>query len=139
MTDDRDLNPLDDEESGDWQFLGRVDMDDDGQFQADVFQNQDAPEPEDFHLNIDDLLGLMGLELNDQDILLDVLTQRSDNIEALGFDFSNPNGRGGYEHDEVIRFLNDTGWWGIVDIYYDEDYEEYFIELPDDSGQLKTP
>ncbi len=141
MSDDRDTNPLDDEVDDNYEFLGRVDLDDDGIFQADVFKSQDNEDAsdEDLHPDIDRVLELMGLDIHDEDVLIDALTTRAPDISTTGFDFNSPNGRGGYDKDELIRFLRETGWLGVVDIYYDEGLTEYFIELPENSDTLKTP
>lgn len=141
MSDERDTNPLDDDENDSYEFLGRVDLDSDGRFQADVFKSNDAEEAseEDLHPDIDRVLELMGLDIHDEDVLIDALTTRAPDISQTGFDFNSPNGRGGYNQDELVRFLRETGWLGVVDIYYDEGLTEYFIELPEDSDKLKTP
>lgn len=141
MSDDRDTNDLDDEEDGSYEFLGRVELDQNGEFQADVFRSEDASEgaDEDLHPDIDQVLELMGLSLNDEGTLIDVLTTRSPDISQVGFDFNSPNGRGGYDQDELIRFIRETGWLGVVDIFFDEGVGEYYIMLPDNSDSLKTP
>lgn len=136
---DRDTNPADDQEDGSYEFLGRVDLDGEGQFQADVFKSTDAEGVEELHPDIDAVLELMGLDIHDEDVLIDALTRRANDITTLGFDFNSPNGRGGYDQDELIRFLRETGWLGVVDIYFDEGVGEYFIELPDNSDSLRTP
>lgn len=140
MSDDRDTNPLDDDEDTSYEFLGRVDLDSEGQFQADVFKQNDVEiGDEELHPDIDAVLRLMGLDIHDEEVLIDALTTRAPDISTTGFDFNSPNGRGGYNQDELIRFLRETGWLGVVDIYYDEGLAEYFIELPENSDSLKTP
>lgn len=138
---DRDENPLDDEEDDSWEFLGRVDLDNNGGFQADVFRSDDAAEgaDEDLHPDIESVLNLMGLSIHDEDVLIDALTVRANDLSTVGYDFNSPNGRGGYNQDELIRFLRETGWLGVVDIYFDEGVGEYYIMLPDNSDSLKTP
>lgn len=141
MSDDRDTNPLDDEEDGSYEFLGRVDLDNNGEFQADVFHSDDAERSadEDLHPDIDAVLELMGLDIHDEDVLIDALTHRADDITTAGFDFNSPNGRGGYDQDELVRFIRETGWLGVVDIFYDNGVGEYYIMLPENSDSLKTP
>lgn len=137
---DRDENGIDDDEDGSYEFLGRVDLDDSGRYQADVFSSEDAENAgEDFHPDFDGVAKLMGLSLHDEDVLIDALTYRADDISQTGYDFNSPNGRGGYSQDELIKFLRETGWLGVVDIFFDEGLTEYFIMLPDDSDKLKTP
>lgn len=137
---DRDMNPLDDNED-EVEFLGRVDLDDEGVYQADVFKNPEAEESQegDLHPDIDAVLELMGLDIHDEDVLIDALTTRANDISTVGFDFNSPNSRGGYNNEELIRFLRETGWLGVVDIYFDEGVGEYYIELPENSDALKTP
>lgn len=141
MSDDRDTNPEDDEEDGSWDFLGRVDLDNNGEYQADVFRSEDVSEgaDEDLHPDIDALMNLMGLDIHDESVLIDALTSRANDISTIGFDFNSPNGRGGYDQDELVRFLRETGWIGIVDIFFDEGVGEYYIMLPEGSDVLKTP
>lgn len=140
MSDDRDENALDDEEDGSYEFLGRVDLDDEGRFQADVFSSEDAENAgTDFHPDFDQIAELMGLDFHDEDVLIDALTFRAPDISQIGYDFNSPNGRGGYTRDELIKFLRETGWLGVVDIYQDEELENYYIMLPEDSDSLKTP
>lgn len=138
---DRDENMLDDNEDDSYEFLGRVELDNNGEFQADVFRSDDAAEgaDEDLHPNIDQVLELMGLSLDDEGVLIDVLTTRAPDISTVGFDFNSPNGRGGYDQDELVRFIRETGWLGVVDIFYDEGVGEYYIMLPENSDSLKTP
>lgn len=134
---DRDEFGEDDSEAADYEFLGRVDMDDDGRYQADVFRNNDAEEGDDLRLDLDAMFDLLGVDLNDQDILLDLLTQRIDPEAGNPIDLADKNTRGGYDREEVLRFLNETGWWGIADVYYDAELEEYFIEI--NYGDGATP
>lgn len=137
---DRDTNELDDDEDGSYEFLGRVDLDNEGQFQADIFHNLDEEgAQEELHPDIDAVLELMGLDIHDEDVLIDALTHRANDISTIGYDFNSPNGRGGYDNTELVRFLRETGWLGIVDIYFDEGVGEYYLMLPENSDQLKTP
>lgn len=138
---DRDENPEDDEVDGSYEFLGRVDLDQNGEYQADVFHSDDAEHAadEDLHPDIDAVLSLMGLDIHDEDVLIDALTTRSPDISTIGFDFNSPNGRGGYDQDELVRFIRETGWLGVVEIFFDEGVGEYYIMLPENSDSLKTP
>jgi len=138
MSDHTDTNPDDNEEDGSYEFLGRVELDDQGNYQAEVFKSVDADD-EPFHPDFDQVAELMGLDFHDEDVLIDALTYRAPDISQTGFDFNSPNGRGGYNQDELIRFLRETGWLGVVDIFFDEGLTEYFIMLPDNSDQLRTP
>lgn len=139
MSDGRDENPEDDNDDGSYEFLGRVDLDNEGVFQADVFKSLDAEEDEDLSPDMDNVLSLMGLDIHDEDVLIDVLTTKAQDVSQVGFDFNSPNGRGGYNQDELIRFLRETGWLGIVSIYFDIGLEEYFIMLPESSDLMKIP
>lgn len=126
---DRDNNPLDDDDDGSYDFLGRVDLDDEGLYQADVYKSEDAEEPDELHLDLEGMLDLLGVDINDQDVLLDLLTQRVDNFEDTGLDAKDKDFRGGYDREEIIKFLNETGWWGIADVFYDAEFDEYYINI----------
>lgn len=126
MFDDFDPNQ---EPPDEYDFLGRVDLDPEGHFAADIFGATDDPFQNGDTYDLSELFDVIGLEIDNQGDLLDLLTHRDENIEDIGFDFGSPDARGGYTREEVINFLDDTGWWGLADVYYDSLYEEYFLDL----------
>lgn len=136
MSDDYDeRNPDDESEETGRDYLGNFDLDEDGIFSADVYRNTDAEAVEDLQLKLDDILDLMGLDINETDVLFDLITQSSVNIfSEFGFDANDKDSRGGYTREEAINFLQETGWWGIADVYYDEEFDEYYIDINYEEG-----
>lgn len=103
------------------QFEGRFSLSDDGSWFADVFsQGSD----ENVELGLHDIAQGLGIEIN-QDMLLDLIATEG----TEDFDSGDPDARGPYDKDEVINFMNETGWWGIADIYYDADFDEYYVNI----------
>lgn len=130
----QDFDPNGEGEGDEFDFLGHVDLDAEGHFQADIYAETSDPFDSADAFTLQDMFELIGLDVSNEGDLLDLITHRDDNIEGIGFDFSDADARGGYTRDEVIAFLDETGWWGIADVYYDEDYEEYYIDINYDDG-----
>jgi hypothetical protein len=109
--------------------LGRFPTDEDGSY-IDAHMGPDADPQEQFY---GDLWDAIGIDV-DQDFLLDQVT-----VEGTErFDFGDEDARGPYDRDEVIEFLDDTGWWGIADVYYDGEFDEYYIDINYDDGGTKA-
>lgn len=137
MSDDYydERNPDDDSEETGETYLGRFDLDEEGHFSADIFRSEMAQEDEELHLKIDDILDLMGLDVNEKDTLFDLITQSAPDVfSSFGFDANDKDARGGYTREEAIKFLDETGWWGIADVFYDEEFEEYYIDINYEEG-----
>jgi len=122
---DMDDNPIEDDPP----FIGRFEIDDEGEFFADVFGDPEAAP--DAQWDLREMLDALDIDLNDKDVMLDQITQ---DVDANDMDMSNEDLRGPYDRDEVKDFLDDTGWWGIADIFYDEEYDDYYIDINYDDG-----
>lgn len=122
---DMDNDPIEDDPP----FIGRFGIDDEGEFFADVFG--DVNETENANWDLRDMLDALDIDLNDKDVMLDQITQ---DVDADNLDMSGEDMRGPYDRDEVKQFLDDTGWWGIADIFYDKDYDDYYIDINYDDG-----
>lgn len=122
---DMDNDPIEDDPP----FIGRIEIDADGEFFADVFG--DINEAENAEWDLRELLDTLDIDLNDKDVMLAQITQ---DVDADELDMSNDDLRGPYDKDEVKDFLDETGWWGIADIFYDEEYDDYYIDINYDDG-----
>jgi|ERR1044072_6572853 hypothetical protein len=106
--------------------LGRFPLDDSDLSYADIHLDETFdPDEADFR----DIFDALDVEV-DQDFLFDQIVQ-----DGLGgYDPTDDDARGPYDKDEVIEFLNDTGWWGIADVFWDEDTDEYYVDINYDDG-----
>lgn len=122
--------PPDDDLSYD--YLGRFDLDNEGVFSVDVYQNEDADFFGTLDFGFEDFFSAIDFDPYSQDSLADLLTLNLyDGAGEARLDTSSPDVRGGYDKDEVIAFMNHTGFWGIAFIYYDNDIDAYYVDVED--------
>lgn len=116
------FEPEDLENSESW---GRFPLDEDWNFSVELFQSQDALEPEEVNFDLRPLLDELEVE-RDQDFIFQQIV-----IEGVpdDYDYGSPDARGAYDKDEVLEFLNATGFWGISLVYYDEDTDSYYVDV----------
>lgn len=124
--DDYEFNST--EEDFDPPFLGSADIDDQGSH-VDIYADESDPPEGGYQFR--DVFNILDID-PDQDFLFNQIT--IDGTE--NFDAGSTDARGPYDRDEAIEFLNDTGWWGIADVYYDEETDSYFIDINYDDGSI---
>jgi hypothetical protein len=112
--------------------LGRIPLDPDGYIEVEIFRDLDAPNVEEINYDLRELYGELGIDPQDPDFQFDQIV-----IGGVpeDFDYNDKDVRGGYDRDEAINFLDETGFWHIADIYYDEDTDTYYIDINYDDGQ----
>lgn len=121
------------DEENDPEFIGRFEIDGEGAFFVDAFRNADADEPESFDFR--DLYEALDVDPNDKDFMLDQIKQSLEDADgSVKFDFDDNDARGPYTREEVLAFLDETEFWGIADVYYDEDFDEWYIDINYDDG-----
>lgn len=115
-----------------YDYLGRFDLDNEGVFSVDVFQNEDADYFGNLDFGFESFFQAIDFDPYSQDSLVDVLTLGLyDGAGEARLDTSSPDVRGGYDKDEVISFMNHTGFWGIAFVYYDPDIDAYYVDVED--------
>lgn len=135
MSDEPQSPDFPDELPDETEWFGRFDLDSEGEFSADVFRNNEFEDDGGFKWELGAFFDAIGFDAHSQVDLLDALTvplYDSSNTERI--DIGGENVRGGYDKDEVVDFLNHTGFWGLGIVYYDYEFDEYFVDLEDVSG-----
>lgn len=111
----------DEEEGSSPEFQGSFPISEDGEWFADVYGQGDG---DNVAFSFHDIFSGLDIDAS-QEFMLDMIS-----VHGLdGYDSASDDARGPYDHDEVIQFLNETGWWGIADVYYDEDSGEYYVDI----------
>lgn len=127
MSDDDELFDFDDDEADGGEDLGRFELDGEGSY-ADVHAGGGAEfDPQD--MDFSDIFDALDIDVDQEFLLNQIMIDGLDN-----YDSSDVDARGPYDRTEVIEFLNDTGWWGIADVYYDADSDSYYVDINYDDG-----
>lgn len=107
-------------------FSQRVYLNEEGTLWADVFSTDDYQGTFDDVINeLEDLAGNRTFEIDFNNKNPDDKPPLPDN-----FDFGDPNIRGPFiDPDHVREFLKVTGFGNTANVYYDEDNDEFWIDL----------